>query len=392
MTRARTLFFAALSLLLFAGSPCMALDDAHWKKAKEAIDKGVAYLRTTQAEDGSWTAKPGPAVTAMALRVLLDQPDIRANDPAAKKALDYVLSKAKPDGGIYDTILENYNTAICLSALARVNDRPGVPEVIKNAQDYLRNLQWSGQTDPQGKAIDASHPFYGGAGYGREGRPDLSNTQAMIQGLYDSGLDCKDPAYQRALVFITRCQGTKANKEFGDKIKPDGGFVYSTSQSKDKIGIPETKAGEETLDVPGQGPKSVLRTYGSITYSGFKSYLYANLDRDDPRVVDAYKWICANYTLEQNPGMPEEQKLQGYYYYVLTFSRALSAWGSTTIPVAGKSGEKPEARDWANDLVDKLVSLQEKDGSWKNTADRWMEGDPNLTTVYALLALQKAIR
>jgi squalene-hopene/tetraprenyl-beta-curcumene cyclase len=124
-----------------------------------------------------------------------------------------------------------------------------------------------------------------------------------------------------------------------------------------------------------------------MTYAGFKSYLYARLDRDDPRVRDALKWIRNHYTLEHNPGMPENQKLHGYYYYLMVFSRALDAWGATYI-------ETPDGKqhDWANELIDKLAAIQNADGSWQNKADRWMEGDTNLVTCYALIALQHALR
>lgn len=377
----------------FLPAQLFAVDDAHFKKGDEAIKKAIAHLRTTQGEDGSWTPQAGPAITALAVRGMLDQPDIKADDPAVKKAIAYILGKAKDDGGIHDGKLENYNTAICLSALARINDQPGVAEKIKKGQDYLRGLQWSDQDDPKGVKITEAHPFYGGAGYGGEGRPDMSNTQIMLEGLYDSGLDCNDPAFQRALVFITRCQGTPANKMYGDKIAPDGGFIYATSQGKDKIGQLESKAGMETVDIPGQGPQNRMRTYGSMTYAGFKSYLYAQLDRNDPRVKDAFGWITKHYTLDVNPGMqdkpntPVDERLQGHYYYFLTFSRAFDAWGEKQITLA--DGTK---RDWGNDLVDKLASLQQADGSWVNPADRWMESDPNLVTAYAVLALEHAMK
>ena len=362
----------------------LALDLEHATKADSAIARGIAYLRTTQGEDGSWSPQPGPAITAMVLDVMLQAPNVRPNDPAAQAALKYVLRYRKPDGGIYDEILPNYNTAICLSALSRVSDRPDLAESIAKAQAVLRSLQWHGQKDENGKTIDESHPFYGGAGYGRHGRPDMSNTQIMLEGLYDSGLDCDDPAFQRALLFVTRCQGTAANKEFGDKIKPDGGFIYATSIDKDHIGVPTSGAGEETVDIEGQ-TASRLRTYGSMTYAGFKSYVYANLDREDQRVIDARNWIRRNYTLDCNPGMPEEAKHEGYYYYLVTFSRALEAWGASHIETA--DGIK---HDWANDLIDKLCELQRKDGSWANDASRWMEADANLTTAYALMALTHA--
>ena len=379
----RHLLTVVVVCLVGAGD-VLALDREHAAKANAAIERGIAYLRTSQGEDGSWSPQPGPAITAMVLDVMLQRPNVKANDPAVDAALEYVLRYRKPDGGIYDQILPNYNTAICLSALSRVSDRPGLAESVAKAQDFLRKLQWHDQKDANGKTIDESHAFYGGAGYGRHGRPDMSNTQIMLEGLYDSGLDCDDPAFQRALLFVTRCQGTAANKEFGDKIRPDGGFIYATSIDKDHIGEPTSGAGEETVDIEGQ-TVSRLRTYGSMTYAGFKSYLYANLDRKDQRVVDAYNWIRRNYTLDGNPGMPEKAKGEGYYYYLVTFSRALEAWGAAQIE--SDDGVK---HDWANDLIDKLCDLQHKDGSWSNDASRWMEADTNLTTAYALMALTRA--
>lgn len=372
--------------------PALALDDEHWQKADTAVRRGIEYLRQTQGADGSWTPKAGPAITALVIRPMLDRPDISPSDSSVRRGIDYILARVKPDGGIHDGFLENYNTAICLSALARVNNRPDVAAAIAGAQAYLRDLQWSGQPDASGKAVGQSHPFFGGAGYGSHGRPDLSNTQIMLEGLYDSGLDCNDPAFQRALVFISRCQGTPANSAMADKVVQDGGFIYATSIDKDHVGVPQSMANPEMVEAARQGkPVTGLRTYGSMTYAGFKSYVYANLDRQDPRVQHAYEWIRRNYTLERNPGLPEPMAQQGYYYYLMTFSRALDAWGSSTITTLAADGTT-QPRDWANDLVDKLVSLQRPDGAWENQADRWMEGDANLVTAYALIALTHAMR
>lgn len=389
-----------LATVLLISMQAYALDDAHWRKADAAIDRGIEYLRTTQNEDGSWSPKPGPAITALVMQVMLDRPDIAPDDPTVAKALAYILQHVREDGGIHGGILENYNTAICLSALARVNDHPDAAQAIAAAQEYLKSLQWkAGMTTPDGEVITEDHPFVGGAGYGGHGRPDGSNTQIMLQGLYDSGVDCNDPAFQRAIVFISRMQGIESNEMNGDAIAQDGGMIYSTTISKDLVGIPESKANPELMDkaeelakqgVPLEEIEEVvvgLRTYGSMTYAGFKSYVYAQLDRDDPRVVAAYDWIRSHWMLDRNPGMPEGMDQQGLYYMYMTLGRALGAWGSTTI-------ETPQGRshDWANELIDALTSRQREDGSWVNEADRWMEGDPNLVTAYALIALEEAIR
>lgn len=369
------------------------IDDAHYKLARQVIDRAITFLRSQQdVKTGGWSlpenGKPHlPGVSALVLTGMLMEPDIDDNDPAVSRGLDYIMSFRQPDGGIYDSILSNYNTSLSLSAMARVT-RADVAAAIRPAQDFVRSIQCDGQMGPDGKLIDRSHPYFGGTGYTAESRPDNSNLATMLQGLHDSGLDCNDPAYQRAVVFLQRTQMVDSLNDmaYADGSS-QGGFIYSTSPSNNEVGVGESKAGtiEESLD---DGTRvSRLRSYGSMTYSGFKSYLYANLDREDPRVVMAHDWLMRHYTLDENPGMG----MQGYYYYLVTLSRSLDAWGSTTITPIGADGQPGEPRDWANDLIDKLASLQREDGSFVNDAERWMEGNPVLATSYALLALQHAI-
>ncbi|MEM9417560.1 MAG: prenyltransferase/squalene oxidase repeat-containing protein [Planctomycetota bacterium] len=446
-----SVFAAGLALLLTAAmAPTThALDAEHQAKARVAIDQGLDYLRSTQNPDGSWTPAPGPAVTGLIVAVMLDQPDLDATDPTIAKALEYILDRVQPDGSIRDSpdgILANYNTAICLSALARIDNDPEVAVVVRNAQQFLKGLQWTvGDITPDGETITPDHPYMGGAGYGNNGRPDMSNTQLLLQGLYDSGVDCDAPAFQAALTFISRCQGIESNDYFPEgTIVNDGGVIYATSVNKDNKHIPVSYANPELVDEAKAGRAvSGLRGYGSITYAAFKSFLYANLERDDPRVVAALEWIENNYTLDQNPGMPESVKHQGLYYYYMTHARALGAYGSTYLNARGQTptavlhvGKQAtrhafqQARiaqenkgydviidldtaidggpardnaeinvaltnsirqiDWANALIAKLVELQNDDGSFVNTEKRWMETDANLVTAYSLTALMEA--
>lgn len=323
----------------------------------------------------------------MILTAMLDQPNVKRDDPVIDKGVKWVLTQRKPDGGIYVRGLENYNTAICLSMLARINNEPGMAESIKKTQDYLRNLQWAGQKDSNGNIVDENHRWYGGAGYGGGGRPDANNLIHMVQGLHDSGLDCNDPAFQRAVAFMTKLQGSEANKQFGNQINPNGGAIYATSiNGKDKANELESKAGTVKLS---DGSER-LQTYGSMTFAMFTTYLYAEVHKKNPndlRITDALRWISQNYTTDHNPGLPEKDKLMGHFNYLITMSRALRAWGQDTITLA--DGSK---RAWRHDVINQIVAMQKPDGSWTNPADRWMESDPNLVTAYALLALQSAIR
>ncbi|MFG0329288.1 MAG: prenyltransferase/squalene oxidase repeat-containing protein [Phycisphaerales bacterium] len=399
-TRYRLLPLSLLAALLLvapltasAGAP--KVDDEHYAKGRAIVEKAIAYLRANQdAETGGWSVNPDgpafPAITALVVQAMLSEPNADPDDPVIARGVDYLLSKRQPDGGIYDRLLPNYNTSIALGALA-LTKREGIDEIIRDAQEFVVGLQWDeGDLDPNGAAIDPKHPWYGGAGYGSSGRPDNSNLNLMIQGLYDSGYDCDSPPIQRAVQFLQR---TQMHDRVNDMPYADGssqgGFIYATSPNKDEIGVGESKAGmiDETLD---DGTVvSRFRCYGSMTYAGFKSYVYAQLDRDDERVRLAYDWLRRHYTLDENPGLGQ----QGYYYYLLMFSRALGAWGEPTITtIDPKTGlDSGDVRYWANDLIDQVATLQRPDGSFVNDADRWMEGDPNLVTAYVVLALQEAL-
>ncbi len=374
------LLFAACTITLGVSAP----DVAHEKKADQVIAKAIAFLKSKQEADGSWNPKTGPGVTAMVISAMLDQPNADPADPVIAKGIAYVLSKQQKDGSIHDGILENYNTSICLSMLAKVGRTPEVRAAIDNARNFLKRTQWTGAVGPDGKATDKAHSFFGGFGYGKHGRPDGSNSQFAVQALIDSGSDCKDPEILAAVEFFSRLQGSKTNKYFGDKIVNDGGAIYATSINKDNIGVAQSFAGETVEE-----GTTRLRTYGSMTYAMFKTYIHAQLeieDANDPRIKDALRWIAHNYTLDHNPGMPEERKHEGYYYYFVTFAKALDADPKRKV-VTTADGKQ---HNWANDLIAKLATLQKPDGSFINEADRWLEGDAVVVTTYALTAINAA--
>ena len=72
----------------------------------------------------------------------------------------------------------------------------------------------------------------------------------------------------------------------------------------------------------------------------------------------------------------------GLYYYYNTFAKALDAIGQDVF--VDESGVK---HNWRAELVAELARRQKSDGSWANENARWLEGDSNLATGYALLAL-----
>ncbi|HEY2588070.1 MAG TPA: prenyltransferase/squalene oxidase repeat-containing protein [Tepidisphaeraceae bacterium] len=350
--------------------------------AQAEIDRGLAYLKTQQQPDGGWQlGQDPPAITAITLKAFVQDPHFNANDPFLQKAYDKLLSYQQADGSISDDKLATYNTAIALSALGE-SKQPKYQKAMEKALGYLREIQWTDKVQgvPENMKVPESNPNYGGFGYGKKGaRADMSNLQIALDALHDSGLKPDDPAYQAALKFVTRAQNnseTNDQKWAGD----DGGFIYSGADGG------SSKAGEYTAP----DGRKMFRSYGSITYAGLKSMIYAGLSHDDPRVKAAWKWVTNNWTLDENPGIrygdPTNPKGgdDGLFYYYHTLARALHAYGQPVITDA--RGAK---HDWRAELVEKLATQQQGDGHWTGI-QKWMENKPILSTAYAILALQEA--
>lgn len=331
-----------------------------------AVQRGIEFLRTKgQGEDGLFTGKAGPGVTALALTGALRN-GVGVDDPMVAKGLKALEGFIKPDGGIYGDRLKNYETCVSIVAFKLANADGRYDKTLADADKYIRKLQYGPDRDK-----DADDPWYGGAGYGGDGRPDLSNTAYLIDALVAGGSEADDEAVQRALVFVSRCQNLKGpgnDTKFGPLVN-DGGFYYTIPTESE-----EAKGDRYTAD-------GGLRSYGSMTYAGYKSLVYAGLTESDPRVKAALDWIGKFYSVNDNPGQGDA----GLYYYYNAFAAALQA--SKLAEVKGADGT---AHDWRADLVAELAKRQQADGSWQNSNRQWMEGDANLSTSFALIALAHA--
>jgi squalene-hopene/tetraprenyl-beta-curcumene cyclase len=330
---------------------------------EQVVAKAIGYLTTTgRAADGSYSSQAGPGVTALVTTSLMRHgrsPD----DPSVSESLKYLEKFVQPDGGIYqpNTFYKNYETCIAIMCFEEANRDGRYASLLKKAEAFVKGIQWD---ETEGKT--SADLEYGGAGYGKSKRPDLSNTAFLVEALKAAGNDENSEAIQRALMFVSRCQNleTEHNQTPFAAKNPDGGFYYTPA------------AGGASM--AGQTPEGGLRSYGSMTYAGLKSMIYAGVRPDDQRVKAAVEWIKKHYDVDANPGMGET----GLYYYYQTFAKTLAAIGKDQFV-----DDKGVAHDWRADLIHALARRQQPDGSWANHTDRWMEGDPSLVTGYALLAL-----
>jgi squalene-hopene/tetraprenyl-beta-curcumene cyclase len=339
-----------------------AMSDA--KLYQQTVDKGIQYLidKGLQA-DGSY-GKEGPGIAAICTTALLKHgrsPD----DPAVTRSLKYLQSFVHDDGGVYSpkSPVQNYETSLAIQCFAAANGDGRYKDLLAKADKFIRSIQSAG----------APADFnYGGAGYyPKKTRSDLSNTSFLLDALQASGSGPEDEAVKRALVFVSNCQNLESQQNttpFAAK-NPDGGFYYTPAAG----GVSEA----------GKTDEGGLRSYGSMTYAGLKSMIFAGVKADDPRVKAAMKWIKKHYTLSENPGMPVPA--QGLYYYYHTFAKAVSATGLTDL-----EDDMGVKHAWRHDLLDELAKRQHPDGSWVNSDPRFLEGNTNLVTAYALLALSYA--
>jgi squalene-hopene/tetraprenyl-beta-curcumene cyclase len=346
-------------------------------EARAAINSGMRWLEAKQQADGHWSSADYPALTALPLWALAK--GNTTNRAAVASAKKFILGCVRENGAIYRDPpvkqkgggLANYNTAICMTALHQLNE-PDLAPVVLKARSFVAGTQYMGNDD-----------YKGGMGYDAEtGRAyaDLSNSyiayEAMrltqaVEDLRKSGEKRADLDWQAAADFVTRLQSKPAAGNATDANA--GGFAYKPGASM--AGTTTNAAGEVQL-----------RSYGSMTYAGLLSLIYAEVDRKDPRVQAAFMWASRNWALDQNPGMGQ----QGLYYFFNVLAKALAIHGADQLTAPAGTV------NWRAELVKKLIGLQKIEagsghGYWVNPENRWMEADPVLVTAYTLLALETAL-
>jgi squalene-hopene/tetraprenyl-beta-curcumene cyclase len=307
---------------------------------------------------------------------------------AIERGLRWLVARQNADGSFGEQLL-NYTTSVAVGALARWDD-PAVKPALAKAQRFLLACQFL-----ESNGYQSSDRDYGAMGYGGNDsrRADLSNTNFALQALRDTGLPENNEAFQKAIVFLQRTQNLQSVNDFKGKV-PDpenngrkleatpgnngGACYYPGNSSAGYIVLPDGKAEP--------------RSYGSMTYALIKAYSLCGLKADDARVQAAVKWIQANWTLAENPGIDpalgEKARFQGLFYYYMVLAQALDLVGVREVTATGKDG-KPETVDWRKALRAHLETLQAANGTWVNGKnERWMEGRDFLCTCYALIALE----
>ncbi|HWB08080.1 MAG TPA: M56 family metallopeptidase [Pirellulales bacterium] len=271
---------------------------------RQAIDRGVNFLKAAQQNDGHWAdpiGYPG-GITAMCTLALV-RSGVKPEDRCIRRAVDY-LRHLSPT--------RTYSTALQTMVFCAVD--PG-----RDRERIQQNVDW---LCAQQKVVG---PFVGAWAY-PEAEGDNSNTGFAIMALYEAeqaGVKAPAAVWRLALDYWLNSQNP--NGSWGYKPQT-GGTGTMTATGLFSTAVATKVLDERRPDQP--GPKAIDRATG---------------------------WIARNFSATSNPGSGGVQNW--WFYYLHAVGRAGRATGQ----------QKLGDHDWYAEGAKALLAQQQFDGSWRGT-------------------------
>lgn len=321
---------------------------------EDSIRRGLAFLAEQQSEDGAWRSKvvepfkDGPSLTPVVLKVFVYTPDtlIGEQGDQIREAGESYLA-GLDEKALSELAFPVYSVSLGAAVLPEGEQRKRWLAFLRGHQ-LTEELGWSPDDIEYGGWGESIKPYRKPADKKPEERanyasPNISNTLFALAALRLSGIAADDPAVQKALKFVERCQNHPG----------DGGFFFSP------VNLTQNKAKDRN-------------SYGSTTADGLRALSLCGVAADEPRRQAAVKWLAENFEAEQVPGLKPDSPIYFYYCWSLAHS-----W---------RYFEKPDSTQ-VRELEQQLVKLQRADGSWSNSNPQMTENDPLVATSMAVSAL-----
>ena len=340
------------------------------KQINECIDRGAKFLRTLQREEGDFKPHGNHTIGSTALAIMtLHACGVERNDPALRKALDWLLRQSPA---------RNYDRSVALMAFDHVYTpekeilalRRGKPVAFeRRLPDEER--AWCHRI---AEALERAAPSPGmwdysskGAAPGGSRRPDASNSQYAVLGLRAAarlGYPVKEQSWRGVIRYFSQLRERKAKRGRVDVVFE--GEVYAQT-----IKVPEAAGFRYRADGP--------FAWGSMTCAGIASLAIARDElqrarlRVDARAIDrmiwgGWAWLDAHWGVDRNPDHPGGR---WYYYYLYSLERA------GILARIKKVGGK----DWYLEGAIQLLERERKGGGW---------GGSLTDNCFALLFLRRA--
>lgn len=321
------------------------------ERVDRALSRGMKHLRTLQAEDGTFVPEERAdvcrvALTAMALWALNEPGPVGIPEEDAQRAARSLLARQRPEGGIYEPAngLPVYTSGVAARALRTLGSTPHWPE-LESARSRVELFIYRSAAPES--AVDSADVARTGSSLACEEARRILAAEPTTT----------DPARRRALEFLARCE-------------------FDRTRAPARLRRPDE-------------PRA-LHELGPFDYEDLLPMVYLELAPEQQVVLRARKALESRYTPERNPDLTQRYGEQGFpegtqgrFYYYLNVARTLSTLGESRLVT--KDGV---AHDWAVELAGQLLAAQRADGAWVNRDARWWEGEPGITTAYAVLTLK----
>jgi hypothetical protein len=348
------------------------------KDVDAAIDKGVAYLKGQQRDDGTYPPHRewSYGTTALCAFTLVSC-GVARSDPTVEKTLAWMVAR---------TPNSNYERAIALMTLDRAYAPPGELARAHRGQvkEFKRDLPpdrlaWCRQV---AAAIEKHATRPGSWGYGQPGgskRVDSSNTQYAVLGLRAAahlGISADERTWLGVLKHFRGLREKRTLK--GDiRLLREGEAV---AEGKSVAGRPVRRG----TGFRYRGDHEFAT--GSMTTAAIASLLIArhelarlrsprakSLRKEiDAAVLGAWLWLDRYWSMSRVPGrVPAHRWL---YYYLYSVERA------AVLDRVKRVG----GRDWYFEGAALLLDTQHKSGAWGR------QGVDPTNTCFALLFLKRA--
>lgn len=347
MTLPRALFVLTLLLGPFltagpgSGAPRQGPDP---EAVNEAIERGVRFLLATQEADGSWGGanllEYPEGATALCVAALLHS-GVDPGHPAIQKGIAFVRSRP----------LVRYYGVVTRMLMEDILGPEKDLEAMKQCAEFIVSGAGSGYFDYPGL-----------------NRPDLSNTQYCILGLWlahKNGIKVPEKVFEEALQTLLREQLS------------DGGWAYFAKSAGAMPGAMPTGPTEwhATCSMTTAGMSSLLFCMDALSKN--KKYERKYREDVDAALERGYAWLDEHMAYDRNASTkePDENAEQWDYYYIYTIERLGFISGRDEL------GGKP----WYPTGAEFLVKAQQPNGSWGGRRPNWFTDTP-----FALLFLVRA--
>ncbi len=310
---------------------------------QRAIDRGVAYLKKSQAASGGWQEYGYQSCGLSSLCVLaLLTSGVSGDDPQIVNAMKY-LRTFEPD--------ETYSVALQTLVYCQLGSAGDLTRIRRNVQWLVDEQRVSGAG-----TRDGSWSYGGGRGAG-----DPSNTQFALLALgaaVERGVEVPDKTFEFALNY------------WQERQRPDGGWSYNNAGGTSTGSM--TSAGIASLVIS----RSALGSDDNELAGDSIQCCDNGLNTTD-QVANAIHWLAENFTLQTNPG--------GEHYTLLYYMYALERVGRLT-------GRRFIGQhDWYREGAEQLLAIQDEfQGFWVGTGPT--EDNRDVATSFALLFLSKGKR